>query len=111
MNNEEKRAMWHERIESYKARQGSAEDWCIENNIPLSTLRYWVTKLNKEHQEDTEPTQWLPVEVENSSEKSHHGSNPNSTGVRIDIGNASIHISSDFDPESLETVIKVLKKC
>ncbi len=110
MNTEEKINMWLEHIESYKARKGSAVDWCKENNISLSTLKYWMTKLHKGHKDSSEPKRWIPVEVTNSPGKSHH--KPSSSGIRIDIGSASILLSSEFDPQTLESVIEILsKKC
>ncbi|WP_041720940.1 IS66 family insertion sequence element accessory protein TnpA [Alkaliphilus metalliredigens] len=110
MNREEKTTMWLERIESYKSRQGSATDWCEENNISLSTLRYWMTKFSRENKQSSNLNKWLPIEVTSLPKNSQHESN--SSGVRIHIGLASIEISSDFDPKTLETVVGILsEKC
>lgn len=110
MSNEEKINMWTRRVESYKARKCSAIAWSKENNVPLSTLRYWIDKIDNNQKDTSEPKKWIPVEVSNSTDTSYH--KPSTSGIRIDIGSASILLSSEFDPQTLESVVEILsRKC
>lgn len=42
------REIWLERIADYRSSGLSAREWCMKNSFPLSTLRYWIGKFNKE---------------------------------------------------------------
>ena len=46
MTREEKRALWGQRISSYKASGLNAEQWCSIHDLPLATLRYWLGRQN-----------------------------------------------------------------
>lgn len=38
------------RIDQYRASGMTAKDWCIANELSVSSLRYWITKFNKSEQ-------------------------------------------------------------
>ncbi len=40
--------LWKERIADYRNSNLKAWEWCEKNNLPITTLRHWVTKFNKE---------------------------------------------------------------
>ena len=52
-----KNALWAGRIQNFYSSGLSRKAWCQTNNVPLSTLSYWIRKLAKgsgEQQQDHE---------------------------------------------------------
>lgn len=55
MKKEEKLALWSERIHAFQASGQSCKTWCLENQIPVSTMGYWMRRLrNMESSCDTD---------------------------------------------------------
>lgn len=44
----ENRELWLSRVSTYRESGIPAIAWCQENNIPLTTLRYWLRKTNND---------------------------------------------------------------
>lgn len=42
-----KNDLWVLRIDTYRSSGLTAREWCTQNNISMSTLRYWIDKLIK----------------------------------------------------------------
>lgn len=105
---DEKRHLWQELIKDYRASQLSAKDWCQQNQVKISTLRYWVTKLNKENQPTSVNTEWLPVKVPGSDFKDF--TEETSCRIQVNIGRASIKVSPGFDPQVFEAVVRILSE-
>ena len=51
MRNKELAVARHSQIEAFRASGRTSEEWCKENNISISTLKYWITKTNKENKQ------------------------------------------------------------
>ena len=49
-----KAALWADRIQAFQESGLSRKDWCQQNEIPQSTLNYWIRKIQLEAPE-TEP--------------------------------------------------------
>lgn len=103
---EEKRLLWQERIKDYRASKLSAPAWCQQNQVNIHTFRYWVNKLNKESLFTSVNTEWFSVKVPVSESKSSTGET--SFGIHINIGRASIEVSSGFDLQVFEAVVRIL---
>lgn len=104
--NEEKRLVWLERIKDYRSSQLSVPVWCEQNQINIHTFRSWVNKLNKESLFTTLNTEWLSVKVPMLEAKASTGET--SCGIHVNIGRASIEVSSGFDPQVFEAVVRIL---
>lgn len=53
-----KQELWKLRIREYRNSGLTAREWCSQNSFTVSTLRYWIYRLNKEqssHSEDSKP--------------------------------------------------------
>ena len=50
-NTTSKAALWTDRIHAFQESGLSRKDWCQQNEIPQSTLNYWIRKIRPE---DTE---------------------------------------------------------
>jgi phenolic acid decarboxylase len=47
MNNKELFEIKKKQVEDYRASGLTAKEWCKQNSVTRSNLRYWVTKLNR----------------------------------------------------------------
>lgn len=108
MTDEEKGKFWQEHIQAYRSSKLSAKAWCEQNNIKVHMLRKWITTFNKESKNSFTSKKWLPIEV--SSETKETTRQTTSSGIRINIGDLSIEISSEFNSQTLETVVGILSK-
>ncbi len=52
--------LWKERLDDLKASGLTQKAWCQENQIPQSTLRYWIRKLKSEA--SAVPSSWLQLD-------------------------------------------------
>ncbi|HEX9061432.1 MAG TPA: hypothetical protein VF941_14725 [Clostridia bacterium] len=90
---------WENRIEAYRNSGLTAVNWCIKNNLKISTFKYWVTKLNKEKNKHEQ--EWIAVE---------NPVNPVAVmPITIRIGSIFIEVPEKFNHETLRSVIKVLE--
>ena len=46
MKKEEKILFWLERIQKFRSSGQTCRAWCLEQQIPVSTMSYWIRKLN-----------------------------------------------------------------
>lgn len=108
MTREEKRALWGQRVVSYKASGLNAEKWCSIHDLSLATLRYWLGRQNRKPkpQEKTE-VQWLLLD-ETPAAGTIEPISLFDKEVRIQVGKTSIFVGRDFSEEVLIRVIKVL---
>lgn len=103
MSKEEIRTQWEQRISEYRASGLSATQWCTRQDLPLSTLRYWITRLNKDKAQNTE-TQWISLDGLLTPEEPQ-----NSMDITIQIGKAIIRLGRSFSDEALHRVMKILQ--
>lgn len=108
MTREEKRALWGQRVSSYKASGLNAEQWCSIHDLPLATLRYWLHRQNRQPkpQEKTE-VQWLLLNetpTPSALEPLGHADGE----VRIQVGKTSVFVGHCFSEDVLVRILKVL---
>jgi len=94
----EKSKLWSKHVLAYQNSGLPAPEWCKKNNIILGRLRYWVSKFNKEN--NHQQTEWISL-----NQPSIPSSIPS---IKIQTGNISIEIPDGFQPETLNSVFKVL---
>ena len=93
------RAMRTEQVAAYRSSGLPAQQFCTENQMNIHTLKYWISKLNRETRDDQEPAyQWVSLSAE-SAEPS---------GLQVNVGTVSVQIHPGFDPQLLRQVIQVL---
>jgi hypothetical protein len=104
MNN--KREIWIERIQDYKASSLTAAKWCEENGLSINSLRYYTHKFNKEKKEqESNQTKWAtvtPAPKENTVNEAQT--------IKVTIGQAIIEIVPGFDSNTFETLVRILKE-
>ncbi len=107
---EQDRKLWMDRIKSYRSSGKIAATWCKENDVPLHSLRHYICKFNKENKlesmEEIKETKWAELDIPNITK-----SERNSDRLKITIGQATIEIGSNFDPDIFESVARILSRC
>ena len=101
-----RKELWQSRINAYRTSGLTAKEWCEQNNVSISSLRYWITKSNREAAEDvteSEDTVFarLPTEAEADQLISCAPVTIYKNGIRIEL-------STDCPPEMMRTLIHVL---
>lgn len=103
MTVQERHEMWKHHISEYRSSGLSASIWCEQQKVSLSALRYWITRFNKE-QDENKDIQWVSME-----EALSLGDPKDIPDITIQIGNATIGIRSNFSEDVLLRVLKILK--
>jgi hypothetical protein len=102
MSNTTKYEIWKERIADYRSSNLKAQEWCDKNNLPITSLRYWANKVNKEATtSDNLVSEFIPVTTP--------GIMINCTApVVIRFGNISVDVSDGCHPDTLRNVLEAL---
>lgn len=105
-----KRKKWEQHIADYRISGRSARVWCEANNISVHTLRYWINKFHSENKSNLEsktesPTEWVQLDACKPEQEIEEAA------LVITIGQASIKVTPDFDPEFLKEVVRTLSSC
>lgn len=104
----EKKLIWQDRIKDYGVSQLSAPAWCEQNQLSIHTFRYWVKKFDKESVFASLKTEWLSVKV--PVVESNTSTEETSCRIHVNIGRASIEVTSGFDPQVFESVVRILSE-
>ena len=104
-----KAALWEDRIHAFQESGLSRKDWCQQNEIPQSTLGYWIRKFQSESQE-TEPVS-DPVFAKLPSEQElqfNAGTGNHSVTILLP-ENIRIEIGADCPARLLTALLQALK--
>jgi len=103
MTRELKRELWQERICDYRNSGLNAQTWCLQNKITLSSLHYWINKLNKQSLESDSCFihEFVPITQVGIP------LNP-SVPLVIRYQNLSIDVFEGFHPDTLRNVLEIL---
>ena len=96
----ERKQLWQQRVEGFKASGQNKTTWCKENNIDIKSFYRWNRKLNDlEHGEPNAEHRFILAETK---------STVNTSSITIRIGKASINVTRGFDPDTLSDVLRVV---
>lgn len=95
MTLEEQSMIRRQQVKDYIASGQTVAAWCSENNLNINTLRYWLTKCNREAKSDLK--QEVFVELKQPSAKE--------VPVIVKIGVVSLELYSGFQAETLREAI------
>lgn len=106
MSISERRAMWLERIQSFKeSGEKNVAAWCRKHQINVNSMYSWLKKdALSQADEDQECTQWVPVQ----SFPLETDTNSKATGITLNLGQFSIEVETDFHPDTLYQVLQVV---
>lgn len=97
--------LWKERIEDYRKSNLKAHEWCEKNNLPLTTLRYWITKFNREKiisaKEANQPNNFIDVTPTVLT-------NNHTEPIIINFKKLSITVSEGFDRTTLRNILEAI---
>lgn len=110
MKKEEKILFWLERIQKFRSSGQTCRAWCLEQQIPVSTMSYWIHKLNNTSslhpQEENLVFAKMPSEQEL---RRKYTLSMHASPVHIFISDSiRIEIMQECPPELLATIIKGL---
>lgn len=82
----------------------TADEWCKENNMKISTFRYWLHKIHKENTAPNQEIQWMqlspePLEITGQS-----------SPIIVRIGSLTIELQSDFDRTAFADVVTAIQR-
>ncbi|OLN28388.1 IS66 family insertion sequence element accessory protein TnpA [Desulfosporosinus metallidurans] len=63
MTLDEQSKIRRQQVNAYRASGQTAAAWCSENNLSINTLRYWLTKCNREDKADLKQEAFIEVEA------------------------------------------------
>lgn len=99
--------LWSNRIRDFQESGLTRKEWCYQNQLPLSTLSYWIRKLNPDRSESGEQQEpvfaRLPFESELSKTSCDHAP------VTFFLNSIRIEISAGCPAELLSSLVSILK--
>jgi hypothetical protein len=107
---EENRRLWQARLEELAESGLTQKQWCEQNSINMSALRYWIgrSKKEKRQQEESGGRKWLTV---NTSAFTASNADAGSGGeIAVNYGAYRVEISEGTNPERIYNVLRVLKE-
>lgn len=99
-----KEELWKLRINNYRSSGLTAREWCSQNKFPLSTLRYWVHRLNKTQPSNGDDSKPIFAGLPVLTATSFLGTAP----VTIHMGTTRIEIMDSCHPDLLSNLIGIL---
>jgi hypothetical protein len=104
MDYKSNRELWEKRVNAYQDSGMKQMQWCKDNDVKLSTLRYWIRKL-RELGETSEGTEWYKLDVRQA---------PPMTAVdhsiNVKVGSYSIAVSENFNRSVFIDVVRALNE-
>ena len=105
MDKEKIRREWSKKVNECKASGQTQTQWCKDKNIDPRKFSYWFLRYKDEDSKATTPSNWIPLKVNKSDEK---GEKKQAHPLNIKIGNVTIEIKPNFNPNLLLEVVKSL---
>jgi len=99
MTLEEQSMIRRQQVNDFRASGQTAAAWCSENNLNINTLRYWLTKCNREAKADLKQEAF--IELKQTSVKE--------VPIIVKIGAVSIELYSGFHVETLREAIAAIR--
>src|SRR5690554_6251918 len=98
--------IWIKHIQDYRSSGLTAAKWCKQNEVNMNTLKYYITKFNKEKkQQKSNQVKWTSV-LPGQSRSTVNNECP----IKVTIGHSTIEVTSGFDPTTFESVVRILKE-
>ena len=112
LNREEYQRLWAARLADLEESGMTQKQWCEQNNIAYSTLKYWTLKTNKEkkhRRENCIKAKWLAARISDTAEISS-GTYQNTCKITVTYNAFHIKIDEGVNPDTLYKVLQVVKE-
>jgi len=108
MNKQETQRFWNQKIAEYKASHLPVRDWCEQNDIDPNRIWYWLRKeKSREQPEIQEASQnWILLE---GSVSPPGPPRTGPSGIVLQLGEVSVEVYPDFEPEHLCRILQTLR--
>jgi hypothetical protein len=93
---------WEARIADFKASGKSGATWCTANNVNIHQFYYWVKKLKSSNSADIQSPKWYSLEISTQSQDP-------TNNLLIRVGEVTIEVKPDYNPDLLLNVIRTLR--
>ena len=96
--------LWQNRLQELAASDMTQKEWCRKNNIPESTLRYWIRKLRPAETSDekaADPKGWIQM-------PKRIGPGNTDGELMLSSGGVRLILSRDADPGLRARLLKVM---
>ena len=107
MSRSENKELWKKHVSSYRSSNMKAREWCTQNGVSYHTLKSWITKFNKEsvlqqNNNEASDTRWVALEGMGKLLNTD-------SQITVKTGSFSVVIPDRFNPETLTSVLNVLR--
>ena len=99
MTTEEQSIIRRQQVSDFRTSGQTVEAWCSQNNLKVSTLRYWLNKCKRETKGDLQQETFVEFKPSSSKE----------VPVILKIGVISIELYPGFQAETLREVIAAIR--
>jgi orotate phosphoribosyltransferase-like protein len=101
-----KREIWIKHIQDYRSSGLAAAKWCKQNGVNKNTLKYYITKFNKEKkQQESNQVKWASI-LPHQSKITVNNEYP----IKVTIGHSTIEVLKGFDPTTFKTIVGILSE-
>ena len=111
MNNNviSKADLWADRIHAFQESGLSRKDWCQQNEIPPSTLGYWIRKIQSESPGTEPASDSVFAKLPSEQELQFNAGTGNRSVTILLPENIQIEIGADCPARLLTTLLQALK--
>ena len=99
--------LWSDRIRDFQESGLTRKEWCCQNQLPLSTLSYWIRKLNPSR--PGSGNQQEPVFARLPSENELSKTSCDHAPVTFLLNSIRIEISAGCPAELLASLVSIMK--
>jgi len=101
---------WRERIKECRQSGLTVKAWCLQNELTDKAYYYWMKRFKVLDQEEVIDNTFVEIPLLLDSKSKSHENFPVNTGLTLSFGSYSINIPNEFNPDTLEKIVKVLQK-
>lgn len=101
--------LWADRIHAFQESGLSRKDWCQQNEIPQSTLNYWIRKIQLETPETEPASDPVFAKLPSEQELQFNAGTGNRSVTILLPENIRIEIGADCPARLLTTLLQALK--
>lgn len=105
LNRGDYQRLWASRLADLEESNLTQKQWCDQNGVAYSTLKYWVLKANSERRRraETGDGKWLAINASGTSET-------NTGKITINCSVFRIEIDDTVNPDTLYNVLRVMRE-
>ena len=104
MDDGSNRELWKKRVSAYQESGMKQMQWCKENDVKLSALRYWIRKFS-EPGETSEGTEWYKLDGREATPMTAVD-----RSITVKVGSYSIAVSENFNRAVFIDVVRALNE-